>query len=107
MLSVAEKWDKKYPKAMSRWEDNWDAISPMFKFSDTVRKVIYTTNAIESLNSGYRRLNRGRNIFPDSKSLLKSLYLATYELTKKWTNVIRDWGKVYAELSVMYADRLS
>lgn len=107
MLIVAEKWDKKYPKAMSRWEDNWDVVSPMFKFSEAVRRVIYTTNAIESLNSGYRRLNRGRSIFPDSKALLKALYLATFDLTKKWTNVIRDWGKVYAELSVMYPGRLS
>ncbi len=107
MLAVSEKWDKKYPKSMARWEENWDVVSPMFKFSDTVRKVIYTTNTIESLNSGYRRLNRGRSIFPDSKALQKALYLATHELTKKWTNVMRDWGRVYAELSIMYPDRLS
>ncbi len=106
MLEVAEKWNPKYPSAMKRWEDNWDAVRPMFKFSETVRKVIYTTNAIESLNSSYRRLNRGRSVFPDGKSLLKTLYLTTYEMTKKWTNVIRDWGAVYAELSVMYHGRL-
>ncbi len=70
-------------------------------------KVIYTTNAIESLNSGHRRLNRGRSIFPESKALQKTLYLATHELTKKWTNIMRDWGKVYAELSIMYPDWLS
>lgn len=107
MLTVSEKWDKKYPGAMARWEANWNVISPMFKFSETVRKVIYTTNAIESLNSGYRRLNRGRSVFPDSRALLKALYLATHDLTEKWTNVIRDWGKVYAELSVMYPGRFS
>lgn len=107
MLTITEKWDKKYPSAMRRWSDNWDAISPMFKFSEAVRRVIYTTNAIESLNSGYRRLNRGRSIFPSSTALLKSMYLATFELTKKWTNVIRDWGIVYAELAVMYPGRLS
>ena len=83
-----------------------NVISPMFKFSETVRKVIYTTSAIESLNSGYRRLNRGRSVFPDSRALLKALYLATHDLTEKWTNVIRDWGKVYAELSVMYPGAL-
>ena len=101
MLTVSEKWGKKYPGAMARWEANWNVISPMFKFSETVRKVIYTTNAIESLSSGYRRLNRGRSVFPDSRALFKALYLATHDLTEKWTNVIRDWGKVYAELSVM------
>lgn len=93
MLTVSEKWDKKYPGAMARWEANWNVISPMFKFSEAVRKVIYTANAIESLNSGYRRLNRGRSVFPDSRALLKALYLATHDLTEKWTNVIRDWGR--------------
>ena len=72
MLTVSEKWDKKYPGAMARWEANWNVISPMFKFSETVRKVIYTTNAIESLNSGYRRRNRGRSVFPDSRALPQS-----------------------------------
>ena len=92
---------------MDRWKDNWAAVSPMFKFSDIVRRVIYTTNAIESLNSGFRRLNRSRNVFPDSKALLKVLYLAADNITKKWTNTLRDWGQVYAELSVMYGERLS
>ena len=107
MQAVSEKWNPKYPKAMDRWMDNWAVISPMFKFSETVRRVIYTTNAIESLNSGYRRLNRSRNIFPDNKALTKALYLATDEITKKWTNTLRDWGRVYAELSVMYPGRFS
>ena len=92
---------------MKRWSDNWDVISPMFKFSAVVRKVIYTTNAIESLNSGYRRLNRQRSVFPSSTALLKALYLATFELTKKWTGTLRNWGSVYGELAIMYPDRLS
>ena len=62
---------------MNRWSDNWDSISPMFKFSYTARKVMYTTNAIESLNSGFRWLNRNRTIFPNAMGLLKALYLAT------------------------------
>ena len=107
MQAVTEKWNPKYPKSMDRWMDNWAAISPMFKFSETVRRVIYTTNTIESLNSGYRRLNRSRCIFPDNKALLKALYLATDDITRKWTNTVRDWGQVYAELSVMYPNRFS
>ena len=67
---------------MKRWKDNWDAIAPIFKFSTTVRKVIYTTNAIESLNSTYRKLNRQRSVFPSDTALLKALYLATFEATK-------------------------
>lgn len=103
---VSSKWTEKYPNSMKRWYDNWDAITPIFKFSPDVRKVIYTTNAIESLNSTYRRLNRQRSVFPSDTALLKALYLATFEATKKWTSTIRNWGQVYGELSIMYEGRL-
>ena len=103
---VSAKWTEKYPNSMKRWYDNWDAVTPIFKFSPEVRKVIYTTNAIESLNSTYRRLNRQRSVFPSDTALLKALYLATFEATKKWTNTIRNWGQVYGELSIMYEGRL-
>ena len=103
---VTEKWTPKYPNSMKRWKSNWDAISPIFKFSATVRKVIYTTNAIESLNSTYRKLNRQRSVFPSDTALLKALYLATFEATKKWTSTIRNWAQVYGELSIMYEGRL-
>lgn len=106
MLAVTEKWEPQYPNSMKRWADNWDVISPIFKFSAQVRKVIYTTNAIESLNSGYRRLNRQRSVFPSSSALLKALYLSTFELTKKWTGTLRNWGRVRGELAIMYPDRL-
>ena len=79
----------------------------MFKFSAEVRKVIYTTNAIESLNSSLRRLNRQRSVFPSDTALLKALYLATFEATKKWTMPLRNWGRVYGELSIMYDGQLS
>lgn len=102
---VTEKWTAKYPNFMKRWYDNWDAITPIFKFSPDVRKVIYTTNAIESLNSTYRKLNRQRSVFPSDTALLKALYLATFEATKKWTMSIRNWGHVYGELSIMYGKR--
>ena len=104
---VTEKCTTKYPNSMKRWYDNWDAITPIFKFSPDVRKVIYTTNAIESLNSTYRKLNRQRSVFPSDTALLKALYLATFEATKKWTMSIRNWGHVYGELSIMYEGRLS
>ena len=103
---VTERWKEKYPRAMKRWYDNWDAISPIFKFSKDVRMVIYTTNTIESLNSTYRRLNSQRSVFPSDMALLKALYLATFEATKKWTMPIRNWGRVYGELAIMYDGRL-
>lgn len=104
--SVTEKWSEKYPNAMKSWHTNWDAITPIFKFSADVRTVIYTTNAIESLNSTYRKLNRQRSVFPSDQALLKALYLATFEATKKWTMPIRNWGKVYGGLSIMYEGRI-
>jgi len=104
---VTEKWEKDYPNAMKSWYKNWDVISPIFKFSADVRKVIYTTNAIESLNSGYRRLNKQRSVFPSDTALLKALYLATHEIAKKWTMSLRNWGIVLGELEIMYLDRLS
>ena len=103
---VTEKWENDYPNAMKSWYKNWDVISPIFKFSADVRKVIYTTNAIESLNSGYRRLNKQRSVFPSDTALLKALYLATHEIAKKWTMPLRNWGKVMGELEIMYPDRL-
>ena len=103
---VTGKWTPKYPNSMKRWKDNWDVISPIFKFSSVVRKVIYTTNAIESLNSTYRKLNHQRSVFPSDTALLKALYLATFEATKKWTTTIRNWAQVYGELSIMYEGRL-
>ena len=104
---VEEKWRDRYPNAMKSWRTNWDVISPIFKFSATVRKVIYTTNAIESLNSCYRRLNKQRSVFPDPQSLLKELYMVTIEVTKKWSMPIRNWGLVFGELSIMFEDRLT
>jgi len=105
MLEVTRKWEENYPRAMKSWERNWDVISPIFKFSAMVRKVIYTTNAVESLNSTYRRLNKSRSVFPNDTALLKALYLATIEAAKRWTLPMRDWGKVLGELEIMYEDR--
>ena len=103
---VTEKWKGLYLYAMKRWHENWDAISPISKFSKDARTTFYTTNAIESLNSTLRWLNRQRSVFPSSQALLKALYLATFEATKKWTMPIRDWGKVRGEMAIMYPDRI-
>ena len=103
---VVEKWAAKYPNSMKRWIENWDVVVPLFKFSKDVRKIIYTTNAIESLNSSYRKLNRQRSVFPSDQALLKALYLATFEATKKWTQPIHNWGQAYGEMCIMYEGRL-
>ena len=104
---VTKKWEPLYPHAMNRWNDNWDVITPIFKFSMDVRTAFYTTNSIESLNLCFRRLNKQRSVFPSSQALMKALYLSTFEIIKKWTMPIRNWGKVRGELSIMYHGRLS
>ena len=106
MQEITQKWNKKYPNSMKSWEVNWDSIAVMFKFSKEVRKVLYTTNAVESLNSTYRRLNSQRSVFPNDTALLKALYLATFQATKKWSLPVRKWGSIYGELCIMYEGRL-
>lgn len=106
MIDVQEKWKEKYPVVMNRWEENWSVICPFYKFSQRIRKMIYTTNSIESLNSGYRRLNKGRNIYPSVQALNKVLYLATKRITKNWTSKVPEWGECLRELEIMYEGRI-
>ena len=106
MYEVQNKWKEKYPIVMNRWEDNWSVISPFFKFSQRIRKMIYTTNSIESLNSGYRRLNRSRNVYPSIQALNKVLYLATRRITKNWNSKVPEWGECLRELEIMYDGRI-
>ena len=93
---------------MKCWERDRDVITPIFKFSADVRTVIYMMNAIESLNTTYRKRNRQRSVFPSDRLFLKALclYLSTFEATKRWNMPIRNWGQVYGELSIIYDDRL-
>ena len=104
-----ENFRKKYKdnkKIMNKVDSNIEWIYQLFEYPKAIRKVIYTTNAIESLNSVYRRLNQQRSVFPSDTALLKALYLLTFEATKKWTASIRNWAQVYGELSIMYEGRL-
>ena len=106
MEDVHEKWKSKYPIAMNRWEENCSVICPFYKFSQRIRKMIYTTNSIESLNSGYRRLNKARNVYPSVQALEKVLYLSTKRITKNWTSKVPEWGECLRELEIMYEGRI-
>lgn len=106
LLELEEKWGKKYPSAIRSWQDNWDSLSTFFQYSQELRKVMYTTNAIESLNSSYRRANRNRVVFPTSMALLKTLYLATKNIEKKWIVRCRNWDMILSQLGIMYPDRI-
>ena len=98
LLELEEKWKHKYPGAIQSWIDNWDVLSVFFKFSAEIRKIMYTTNAIESLNSTYKRINRNRNVFPTDMSLLKVLYLSTLKAEKNG----QEWliNGIYAYLNL-------
>ena len=85
---VTEKWAPKYPNSMKCWKDNRDAISPIFKFSSVVRKVIYTTNAIESLNSTYRKLNRQRSVFPSDTTFLFKIKRINSHTLSEWKFIL-------------------
>ena len=106
LQKVKEKWKDKYPTALKGWEENWDAICPFFSYSDQVRKIMYTTNAIESLNRSYRKYTKTKSVFPSDESLMKCLYLATLNITKKWTGRYGDWDKTLAELSIIFEGRI-
>lgn len=94
------------PGCLKPVERKLGCISSIFKFSKEARTSFYTTTAIEFLNASYRKLNKQRSVFPSSQVLLKALYLSTFEVVKKWTMPIRNWGKVRAELVIMYSERM-
>ena len=102
----AEHWDKKYPKISQSWRDNWANLSTYFKFPQEVRRLIYTTNAIEGFNRQLRKVTKSKSVFPTDDSLLKMLYLAMMDITKKWTGRRQDWSKIYAQLTIFFEERL-
>lgn len=106
LQKIKEKWKDKYPAALKTWEDNWDAICPFFEFSGEIRRIMYTTNSIESLNRQYRKYTKTKSVFPTDMSLLKCLYLGTKNITKKWTMPYRNWGPILSELSIMFDGRI-
>lgn len=107
LLSLKEKWSSKYPNAVKSWEDNWDNLSTFFAFPDNIRKIIYTTNTIESLNSQFRKVTKTKLIFPNDDSLLKMLYLAVERVAKKWTRNYPDWDLVINQLNIVFSDVLA
>lgn len=104
--NAREKWKDKYASAFKTWEENWDAICPFFQYSDSIRKIMYTTNTIESLNRQFRKYTKTKSVFPTDMSLMKCLYLSTKNISKKWTQPYRNWGPILSELSIMFDGRI-
>ena len=104
--AFSARWDKKYPKISASWRENWPNLSTYFKFPEELRRLIYTTNAIEGFNRQLRKVTKAKAVFPTDDSLLKMLYLAMLDITKKWTGRRQDWAVIHAQLAVYYADRM-
>lgn len=106
LMAFAEKWDGKYGSISKQWYRNWENIITMFNYPDEIRKVIYTTNAIESLNSVIRKSIKNRRIFPNDTSALKIVYLAVQQASRRWTMPIRDWGPAMNRFLLEYEERI-
>ena len=101
-----EKWGKKYPKIAISWRNNWTKLSTYFKYPQEIRTLIYTTNSIEGFNRQLRKVTKSKTIFPTDDSLLKMLYLATVDITKKWTSKYREWGQILSQFQIYFEDRI-
>jgi transposase-like protein len=101
----AKKWGSKYAYALKSWRDNWDELTAYFDYPQEIRKIMYTTNAIESLNSSIRKYTKTKTVFPDDHAVLKAVYLAVANIEKKWTFPVRDWGSVINQLIIKFGDR--
>lgn len=106
LQKVKEKWKDKYISAFKTWEENWEDICPFFQFSEPIRKIMYTTNTIESLNRQFRKYTKTKSVFSTDMSLLKCLYLSTKNITRKWTAPYQNWGPILSELSIMFDGRI-
>ena len=96
----------KYPKIYKSWSERWATLATYFKYPEQVRKLLYTTNAIEGFNRQLRKVTKSKTVFPTDDSLLKMLYLATMDITKKWTGRRRDWSQIRAQLDIFFEERL-
>ena len=99
-------WGTKYPLVVQSWRRNWGEIATFFKYPPEIRKLIYTTNMIESYNRQLRKVTKGKAVFPNDESLLKMLYLVTQDVMLRWTGRIRNWGQILLQLSVFFPDRV-
>lgn len=104
--TVKDKWNHKYGIVVDSWYNNWDKLSTYFKYSPEIRRIIYTTNALEGFNRQLRRFTKIRTVFPTDESLRKSLYLATEQVMRKWISPVPNWGITLAQLTIMFKDKI-
>lgn len=101
------KWGSKYPNAVRSWRNNWEEISVFFKYPEEIRKIIYTTNAIENFNRQLRKVTKTKSAYPSDDALMKSLYLAIRNIIKKWTGRVQGWGTILDQLMIYFESRIT
>ena len=106
LTEFSEKWDTKYPSISQSWERHWPNLSTFFAYPDEIRKVIYTTNAIESVNMSLRKVIKNKRVFPSDASVLKQIYLAVENISKRWTMPVHNWLMCMNRFSIEFGDRL-
>ncbi len=106
LTSFSKKWDASHPTIYKSWRSNWERIIPLFSYPPEIRKAIYTTNAIESLNMSLRKVTKNRGSFPNDEAMTKLLYLAMKNISKKWTMPIRDWKSALNQFTIMFEGRM-
>lgn len=104
--AFSNRWDPRYPMISRSWKSKWPDLTPFFKFPETIRKVIYTTNAIESLNFSVRKVTKNRQSFPTADAAMKLVFMALQNISTKWTMPIRDWGAALNQFAILYGDRV-
>ena len=105
LKNFSQKWGTKYAYAVKSWETNWELLTSYFDFPLEIRKIIYTTNPIESLNSAIRKYTKNKSIFPDDQSALKATYFSIMNIQKKWTQPIRNWGIILNQFLTIFEER--
>ena len=106
LVAFAARWDGKYPTISRSWRSHWERITPFFAYPVEIRRVIYTTNAIESLNRSMRKVLKTRGGLPSDEAVLKLLYLALRRISKRWTMPIRDWRAALNRFAIEFEDRM-
>jgi len=103
---LEEKWGKKYPYPIKSWRENWNNLAVFFKYPEEIRRIIYTTNAVENLHRQFRKVTKNRALFPNDDALVKMIYLAYKDISKKWTLPVRDWAFIFSQFSIIFEERL-
>lgn len=106
LLEFEDKWGKKYSLSVKGWLDNWGNVSTYFEYSSDIRRIIYTTNAIEAMHRQIRKVTKTKGAFTSDQALMKLMYMAVMDVYKKWIMPVRNWGFTKQQLHIKFEDRI-